>query len=894
MTRFFRIFLIVFLGCCFLICRCRQAEANEIYSPVTAVEYCDFLNDHAVTDSEYYYDQAMSVDPQSACIIRSGTPGNYFYEVIEGRENFPICYVNKFDEEKYATVLKSIIANDEQNSPISCESSERSLKSNQSSFQVALLNTNQMLSLVTSVSSEKNDSLLNASATTIAKICLIFAGGMMLKEGEEAMISRREGSSIESDIVLAESPNRVSASTLEQKIGYNFKNPRLLNEALTHSSSLNERGGIFTSNERLEHLGDAVLQLIITEHLFHLFPNCNEGELTEKRAEVVSKKALQVHASRLQLGEYLMMGRGEEATGGRTKASILANSFEALIGAVYQDGGLEPARTFVLQHTAKEYLNDALEEIEMITNPKGHLQELLQAYGYPLPDYQLLNQTGLDDLKQFRCAVFCEGKKLGEGEGRTKKEAETVAAKKAVMRLSENIRKLEETSIVEENEDRAVKSNSIEKENEQGIYQSDVVTPAESTKITAASERVVLENTPSDTITAALTKAEFIVSQYRNKAAQAEAAGHFDQARCLNNSADFIMKASTTSAEGNTEEANLWLQAAREAVAASKAYIIANNKGERLPEGALIQFDSTYGVYLTADTYADIASYAGKAAEAKATGNQQISNLWFKAARELKMVIKNRQAHSAWNSSYRFATTVEYFMRAEDACITGHLEIADLWVQAARRSEIAAEKLSLLAQDLLNREKKDQLDQEARSSEYLARASERRAWEATARAAENEELADLWCKAAAQSQIAAENLTQKFEASALGNKEEAQRLARIVSRADTAADHLARIADFVNNGAEARAARYQPTADLWIQAAREAKIEMEYEDKMSEAYQAGDSVEVKRLREILCSAQIRAYLSLENARDETKKNPPALLPTNKTEKPRKSYFAKYR
>jgi ribonuclease-3 len=217
---------------------------------------------------------------------------------------------------------------------------------------------------------------------------------------------------------------------LEARIGYKFRNSLLLAEALTHSSISLERKDYPFDNQRLEFLGDAVLQLVMTEELFHLFPDFTEGQLTKIRTRLVSRSALKVHATNLKLGEHLMMGRGEEASGGRERASTLGDSFEALIGGVYLDGGLGAARNFILRVAAADLDVVAAEPEEI--NPKGKLQEILQALAPSAPVYQLVEESGPEHSKHFRCCVYWEGLNLGEGSGRSKKEAEVAAAAQAI------------------------------------------------------------------------------------------------------------------------------------------------------------------------------------------------------------------------------------------------------------------------------------------------------------------------------------------------------------------------------------------------------------------------------------------------------------------------------
>ncbi len=213
---------------------------------------------------------------------------------------------------------------------------------------------------------------------------------------------------------------------LEERIGHKFRNSLLLAEAMTHPSLGHETQRHHFDNQRLEFLGDAVLQLIITEHLFTKFPREPEGRLTKLRSRLVSREALKRHALRLGLGQFLMMGRGEEACGGRDRTSTLADAFEALLGAVYLDTDLATARRFVLALASEE-----MEEIEhepIDVNPKGRLQETLQAISPRSPVYETMSESGREHEKSFIVRVIWEGMLLGEGEGRSKKQAETAAA----------------------------------------------------------------------------------------------------------------------------------------------------------------------------------------------------------------------------------------------------------------------------------------------------------------------------------------------------------------------------------------------------------------------------------------------------------------------------------
>jgi ribonuclease III len=217
---------------------------------------------------------------------------------------------------------------------------------------------------------------------------------------------------------------------LEERIGHKFRNSLLLAEALTHPSLGHETHRHHFDNQRLEFLGDAVLQLVITEHLYTLFPREAEGRLTKLRSRLVSREALRLHALKLDLGQYLMMGRGEEACGGRQRTSTLADAFEALLGAIFLDTDLATARHFVLTLAAADFAQLEVEPVDI--NPKGHLQELLQAISPRSPVYELLSESGREHEKTFIVRVVWEGLSLGEGNGRSKKQAETAAALQAM------------------------------------------------------------------------------------------------------------------------------------------------------------------------------------------------------------------------------------------------------------------------------------------------------------------------------------------------------------------------------------------------------------------------------------------------------------------------------
>jgi ribonuclease-3 len=213
---------------------------------------------------------------------------------------------------------------------------------------------------------------------------------------------------------------------LELRLNYKFRNSLLLAEALTHPSLGHETQRHHFDNQRLEFLGDAVLQLIFTRHLFDLFPEYSEGELTKLRSRLVSREGLKVHALKLGLGDFLMMGRGEELSGGRIRASALADAFEALIGAMYLDSDLETVRRFVLEESMPDLQTLSLEPVDI--NPKGHLQELLQAISPISPKYVITSEAGPEHQKLFVADVSWCDMLLGSGSGASKKEAETAAA----------------------------------------------------------------------------------------------------------------------------------------------------------------------------------------------------------------------------------------------------------------------------------------------------------------------------------------------------------------------------------------------------------------------------------------------------------------------------------
>jgi ribonuclease-3 len=224
---------------------------------------------------------------------------------------------------------------------------------------------------------------------------------------------------------------------LERAIDYRFRDRGLLEHAMTHTSRANEdvSGGV-ADNESLEFLGDAVLGFVIADMLFREFPNFNEGQKSKVKASLVSTTALARQAERLGLGEHLLLGRGEEKTGGRRKQALLADGYEALIAAVYLDGGIEQVRAFI-QREFRALLADVKDGGLSGQDYKSALQERLQADDRTLPEYRLMASLGPDHRKQFHVAVFVDDLQLADATGPSKKDAEQEAAKIALARLGD-------------------------------------------------------------------------------------------------------------------------------------------------------------------------------------------------------------------------------------------------------------------------------------------------------------------------------------------------------------------------------------------------------------------------------------------------------------------------
>jgi ribonuclease III len=222
---------------------------------------------------------------------------------------------------------------------------------------------------------------------------------------------------------------------LQQKLGYTFRDLKLLKLALTHPSVAHEQGLNLATNQRLEFLGDAVLQLVLTRELYEKFPEFDEGPLTKARAKMVNRRALADHGRAIDLGKYLTLSRGEELNGGRERPSALADAYEAVLGAILLDGGFEAARGVILQQF--EHTLVSLSVIPMLDNPKGELQELLQATSLESPQYTVVSSTGPDHDRIFECIVQHAGVELARGVGKSKKAAESEAARAALAKVRE-------------------------------------------------------------------------------------------------------------------------------------------------------------------------------------------------------------------------------------------------------------------------------------------------------------------------------------------------------------------------------------------------------------------------------------------------------------------------
>lgn len=216
--------------------------------------------------------------------------------------------------------------------------------------------------------------------------------------------------------------------SLEENIGYTFKDKSYLKTAITHSSYANERKDSTQYNERQEFLGDAVLSIVVSDYLFQKF-RLAEGDLTKLRASIVCEKSLYAFAREIDLGNYLFLGKGEEQTGGRQRPSVLADAFEALIAAIYLDSGMENATKFIIEFVERMLKNG---EKESFKDYKTILQEIIQKNPEEKVNYVLVTQEGPDHNKKFIVEVHLNSNVIGSGEGKSKKSAEQMAAKEAL------------------------------------------------------------------------------------------------------------------------------------------------------------------------------------------------------------------------------------------------------------------------------------------------------------------------------------------------------------------------------------------------------------------------------------------------------------------------------
>ncbi|MBE5957836.1 MAG: ribonuclease III [Lachnospiraceae bacterium] len=221
-------------------------------------------------------------------------------------------------------------------------------------------------------------------------------------------------------------------SELESKIGYKFNNIDYLKTAITHTSYANEnkRDGL-EHNERMEFLGDAVLELVSSEILFKKYPDLPEGKLTRLRASLVCEPTLAMDAKEIDLGSFLLLGKGEDATGGRYRDSVTSDALEAVIGAIYLDGGLENAKSFI-----EKYVMNDIENKQLFSDSKTHLQEMIAGDGTESElHYEIVGESGPDHNKSYIANVLINNKVMGTGEGKTKKAAEQKAAWEAIKSL---------------------------------------------------------------------------------------------------------------------------------------------------------------------------------------------------------------------------------------------------------------------------------------------------------------------------------------------------------------------------------------------------------------------------------------------------------------------------
>ena len=221
---------------------------------------------------------------------------------------------------------------------------------------------------------------------------------------------------------------QTAVKQFQEKIGYRFKDEGLLFEALSHSSYANENKKTRNSNERLECLGDSVLSIVVSDHIFEHYKHLPEGELTKMRASLVCEKALFEFSKKIDLGSYIFLGKGEEMTGGRTRPSIVSDAFEAVIAAIYLDGGMEIVSQYILSFLPENITPD----FSVFHDYKTALQEVIQRNPEEKIEYHLKGESGPDHNKQFTVQVLLNSNVIGEGTGRSKKTAEQLAAKEAL------------------------------------------------------------------------------------------------------------------------------------------------------------------------------------------------------------------------------------------------------------------------------------------------------------------------------------------------------------------------------------------------------------------------------------------------------------------------------
>jgi ribonuclease-3 len=227
-----------------------------------------------------------------------------------------------------------------------------------------------------------------------------------------------------------------SAPDLEERLGHRFQRKELLRRALTHSSYAHEITGGGADNEPLEFLGDALLGCLVSERLFLAFPDRDEGHLSRYKASLVNAEILAAKARRLGIGPDLLLGKTAEKVGARTKGSLLSDAFEAVVAAIYLDGGFEAARAFLERQFAPDIQKLTRSGVPDARDAKTNLQEFLQARGHPTPRYQILKESGPAHRRNFLVGLLVEGKILARGRGRTRKAAEQAAARKVLEALT--------------------------------------------------------------------------------------------------------------------------------------------------------------------------------------------------------------------------------------------------------------------------------------------------------------------------------------------------------------------------------------------------------------------------------------------------------------------------